>query len=437
VVLRGSFHRGDGEWCDADVLRRIKRRTLARLRGEVEPVDRTTLARFLPAWHGLDRPGRGLGRLEEVIVQLEGMPLSYGELERSILPVRVDGFQPRMLDELGAMGFVVWVGCGALGPGDGRVALYRRQSVRKLLDPPQRPDELSPLAGRILELLAAQGACFFTEIEASCAGAGSAHASRDELVEALWDGVWAGLVTNDTFQPLRSLGGKRSARPAKRRGADPRSAGRWSLVAPLIGEGVGATERAHARALMLLERHGLVSREAASLEALPGGFSAVYPVLRAMEDAGKVRRGYFVEGIGGAQFAFPGAVDRLRGLRVPAREPQVTLMSAVDPANPYGWILPSIRPTPTVGSCPGPSSPPTLRANPSATPAPPWCWSTASPPCCSTAARCCSPSPGPRSQRSSGASRRCAIGWHGTAAVRCASIRSMASQPCARPTSVG
>jgi ATP-dependent Lhr-like helicase len=253
----------------------------------------------------------------------------------------VEDFQPRMLDEIGAMGLLVWLGQAALGPGDGRVALYRRDTVRRLVDPPVPAHDLGALPRTILDRLAARGACFFAEIEASSASLdGSGTPSRDELVEALWDLVWAGLLTNDTFQPLRALGGRRTPRPHKRGRGDLRTAGRWSLVAPLIGAGVSDTERAHARALMLLERHGIVSREAASLEALPGGFSAVYPVLRAMEEAGKVRRGYFVEGIGGAQFAFAGAVDRLRGLRLPKREPQVTVMSAADPANPYGWILP-------------------------------------------------------------------------------------------------
>lgn len=342
-VVRGTFGPSGDEWCDAEILRRIKRRTLARLRGEVEPVDRATFARFLPAWHGLDRPGKGLTRLEEVVVQLEGMPMSYAALEGSVLPARVREFHPRLLDELGAMGFAVWVGCGALGTSDGKVALYRRDSIHKLVDPPVAPEELSPLAQAMLAVLERRGACFFMELERACrepaAIAEGQAPSHEDVVGALWDLVWAGLVTNDTFQPLRALGQRRTAR--RRKGnTDLRTAGRWSLVSTLIGDGVAATERAHARAVMLLERHGIVSREAASMESLPGGFSAVYPVLRSMEEAGKVRRGYFVEGIGGAQFAFPGAVDRLRGLRTPRMDPVVTVLSAADPANPYGWVLP-------------------------------------------------------------------------------------------------
>ncbi|MEM9691555.1 MAG: crosslink repair DNA glycosylase YcaQ family protein [Myxococcota bacterium] len=337
-VTRGSFRReGGGEWCDVEILRRIKRRTLAKLRGEVEPVDKATFARFLPAWHGLDAPRKGMARLEETICQLEGLPQSYAELEASVLPARVEGFRANMLDELGSMGFVVWVGHGSLGSKDGRIALYRRERVGRLLDPPDvEAAELSPLAQTLLGKLEQRGACFFLELKAACR---DHKAHEEEIVSALWDLVWAGIVTNDTFQPLRALGMRRASRKGRRRGQDLRTAGRWSLVSELLDE-VSPTERLHARAVMLLERHGIVSREAASLESLPGGFSAVYPVLKSMEEAGKVRRGYFVDGIGGAQFAFPGAVDRLRGMRQPKVEPQVQIISSPDPANPYGWVVP-------------------------------------------------------------------------------------------------
>ncbi len=335
-IVRGAFTSEAEEWCDVEVLRRIKRRTLAKLRGQVEPVDRATFARFLPAWHGLSKPGRGLPRLEEALVQLEGMPLSYAALERAILPARVSDFQPGMLDELGAMGFLVWIGCGAMGPGDGRVALYRRDQVSKLIEPPVLPDTLSPLAREVHALLERRGACFFLEMEALGARSGASH---EDVLAALWELVWAGIVTNDTFGPLRALSMRKPSDKGRRRGADRRTAGRWSLVKQLLGE-VTPTERAHARAICLLERHGIVSRDTASLESLPGGFSGVYPVLRSMEEAGKLRRGYFVEGIGGAQFAFPGAIDRLRGMREPRAEPETVILSAADPANPYGWIVP-------------------------------------------------------------------------------------------------
>ncbi len=340
-LTRGAFLQGggeaDAEWCDVEVLRRIKRRTLARLRGQVEPVDRATFARFLPAWHGIDKPRKGISRLEEALVQLEGMPLSYAELERSILPARVADFQPRMLDELGARGVLVWVGCGALGLSDGRVALFRRDRVSRLFEPDDAV-ALSPLAERMLAALRSRGACFFLELASGVRREG--EASQEQLIEALWDLVWAGRVTNDTFQPLRALAMRRKSKSRRRRGrSDLRTAGRWSLVEQLLSDEVSPTERAHARAIMLLERHGVVSRDAVSVESLPGGFSGVYPVLRGMEEAGKVRRGYFVEGVG-AQFAFVGAVDRLRGFRDAIQKPQVVTLSAADPANPYGWVLP-------------------------------------------------------------------------------------------------
>ncbi|MEM9874725.1 MAG: DEAD/DEAH box helicase, partial [Myxococcota bacterium] len=337
-VTPGAFSStGDREWCDLDVLRRIKRRTLARLRGEVEPVDRATFARFLPSWHGLDDPRRGQVRLEETILQLEGMPLSYAELERSVLPARVAEFSPRMLDDLGAMGEVVWVGHGSLGASDGKVALYRRTQISKLLDPPEVDLEgLSDIERALMERLTQRGACFFKELQMACRGL---EARLEEIVAALWDLVWKGLVTNDTFQPLRALGLRKAKRSRRRGNVDLRVAGRWSRVADLLDE-VSVTERLHARAVMLLERHGIVSREAATMESLPGGFSSVYPVLKQMEDSGKVRRGYFVDGIGGAQFAFAGAVDRLRGFREPRTEPLALVVSSPDPANPYGWVLP-------------------------------------------------------------------------------------------------
>ncbi|MCA9622828.1 MAG: DEAD/DEAH box helicase, partial [Myxococcales bacterium] len=346
-VVRGTFGAEGDEWCDEEILRRIKRRTLARLRGEVEPVDRATLARFLPAWHGVGGRGKGLTRLEEIVVQLEGMPMSYDMLVRSVLPARMETFAPRQLDELGAMGAVVWIGVGALGPRDGRIALYRRERVAKLVEPPEIPEGLSALGRRMLDQLETRGACFFLELQRALP-----ESKHEEIVDALWDLVWAGLVTNDTFAPLRALGASRRSTRRRPGHADPLTAGRWSLVRSLIGDGVSATERAHARAIMLLERHGVVSRETAALESLPGGFSAVYRIYRSMEEAGKIRRGYFVEGIGGAQFAFPGAIDRLRGLRNPEGQPAVTVISAADPANPYGWILPWPEPADAAARAP-------------------------------------------------------------------------------------
>ncbi|MCB9718290.1 MAG: DEAD/DEAH box helicase [Myxococcales bacterium] len=339
-VLAGEFRPGGHgrEHCDTEILRQIKRRTLARLRGEIAPVEAAALGRFLPAWHGIGDGRRGLVRLEEVIVQLEGLALSYAELEAVILPARVPDFGPRMLDELGAMGWLVWVGRGALGKSDGRVALYRRERVAQLLDPPALPEgaHTDELHEKILAYLRRRGACFLVELQTAC-GVGS---RSDELTEALWDLVWWGLVTNDTFAALRAHGRPTSARRGRNGRAAAGGGGRWSLVQDLIHQEVDATTRAHARAVTLLERHGLVTREAAALEELPGGFSAVYRVLKAMEEAGKVRRGYFVDQLGGAQFASPGAVDRIRSVRDADEDDTVSVLSAVDPANPYGWLLP-------------------------------------------------------------------------------------------------
>ncbi len=332
TLLEGEFLPGGTgrEWCDNEVLRRIRRRTLARVRGEVAPVEAEVLARFCAGWHQIGARARR-GRLEEALLQLEGLPMAWSELEGRLLPARVPDFQPRQLDELGARGEWVWVGRSALGSSDGQVALYRRESVALLPEPQEAPTEPMHLA--LLERLQTRGASFLTGLSMA-----AGNPPMPELQAALWDLVWAGLVTNDTFAPLRSLG--RARKTAGRRGRMVVAGGRWSLVEELRGGPVTPTERAHALAVMLLERHGLVCRETALAEGLTGGFSAVYPVLKAMEDGGRVRRGYFVEGLGGAQFALPGAVDRLRAARHPTDEPLVVVLPATDPANPWGAALP-------------------------------------------------------------------------------------------------
>jgi ATP-dependent Lhr-like helicase len=332
LLLQGELTPGGValEWCAPEVLRRLKRRSLARLRGQIAPVEAAALARFLPAWQGLERPRGGVAHLADVVRQLEGLALPFSALEEEALPARVSDFQPRMLDELGAMGGVVWVGRGALGSNDGRVALYRRESAHLLLDPPGPYEAPSPLHEAVMNHLLTRGASFTTELQSWCG-----RPKVDELMKALWDLVWDGRVTNDTFAPLRSL--KARGRPTRRRG-NPAVGGRWSAVAHLVAPAT-ETERAHARARMLLDRYGVVSREAAASEGLPGGFSGVYPVLRAMEEAGRARRGYFVEGLSGAQFASPGAVDRLRGAREDGVD-EVRVLPAVDPANPWGALLP-------------------------------------------------------------------------------------------------
>ncbi|MEA2518387.1 MAG: ATP-dependent helicase Lhr and Lhr-like helicase [Chloroflexota bacterium] len=354
TVLRGEFRPGgaEREWIDPDVLRLLRRRSLARLRREVEPVDPAAFARFLPAWQGVTAAGEraaaprqeaALERLADVIDQLGGLALPASVLERDILPARVPGYQPRLLDELGALGEVAWVGRGSLGRDDGRIVLVRpgRELIRPVgpVDAAERPSD--PRHERIREHLERRGASFYRELFAAAGGG----ADRDVL-DALWDLVWAGEVTNDTFGPLRALRWKRTARDARRRPGrltslgPPEAAGRWSLVQPPAGT---PTERLHATALALLDRPGIVTREAVATEQVDGGFSAVYPILRALEEAGRIRRGYFVEGLGAAQFALAGAIERLRSVREPGRdaaERTVHLLAAADPANPYGAAIP-------------------------------------------------------------------------------------------------
>ncbi len=356
TVLRGEFRPGgaEREWCDPDVLRLLRRRSLARLRREVEPVDPAALARFLPEWHGIvplgraETPVRGtaaLERLAEVVDQLAGMAIPASVLERDVLPARVPGYQPRLLDELGSLGEVTWVGRGSLGRDDGRVALVRpgRDALRPAGPPPdvERPDGVRHDA--IREHLARRGASFYREVHAAAGGG-----PDREVLDALWDLVWAGEVTNDTFAPLRALRWKRSGsgsgprrpRPGRLTSlGPPEAAGRWSVVEPPTAT---PTERLHAQSLALLERYGVLTRESVAAEGLEGGFSAVYPVLRALEDAGRIRRGYFVDGLGAAQFALAGALDRLRAVREPAGEGEARgtyVLAAADPAQPYGAAL--------------------------------------------------------------------------------------------------
>jgi ATP-dependent Lhr-like helicase len=342
-LLEGAFRPGGAshEFTDPDVLRQLRRRSLARLRREVEPVEPETLARFLPAWQGVGSSAGGLGRLVEVVAQLEGVPMPASVLERDVLSARVAGYTPRLLDELGAAGEVVWIGRGSLGRDDGRVALYRRDRVELLATAGASDDRPSqPIHEAIREHLKRRGASFFPQMRGAVAAR-----TDDELLDAMWDLVWAGEVTNDTFAALRALSLPRSRSKATPRPGrltalgPPRAAGRWSLVADLVGEDRSRTERGHALAISLLERHGVVTREAVAAEGIAGGYAAVYPILRAMEEAGRARRGYFVAGLGAAQFALPGAVDRLRAAREPTDDGTVRILAATDPAQPYGAAL--------------------------------------------------------------------------------------------------
>ncbi len=355
-VVRGEF-RPDGverEWCDADVLRQLRRRSLAALRKEVEPVDAATLARFLPRWHGIGSDRRGVDALVDVVAQLQGAPLVASALDRDILRARLPHHEPANLDALCTSGDVVWVGAGAIGASDGRVRLAFRDQAGLLLSPVEgfEPDDAHTA---LLGHLETRGASFWADLTLAAQQAGQPFDDASVLT-ALWDLVWAGLVTNDSLAPLRAfvgtVGRRSASRSSLRAGArgrprpgrlarmgPPAGAGRWSLVAPLLEPVPTATEAAHARALQLLERYGVLTREAALGEGAEGGFAGVYPVLKALEERGQVRRGYFVAGLGAAQFAVPGAVDRLRSERTDPHDPPIVL-AATDPAQPFGSAIP-------------------------------------------------------------------------------------------------
>ena len=351
-VVEGEFRPSSSgsEWCDAEVLRRLRSRSLAALRHEVEPVDAATLGRFLPAWQHVTEPLRGVDGVAQVIDQLAGVALPASAWETLVLPSRVREYSPTMLDELTATGEVIWSGNGSLSGSDGWISLHLAESAPVTLAEPTG-DETSALQREILASLAGGGAYFFRQLS-------NAVGSTDdkELTTALWDLVWAGLVTNDTFSPLRSyLGGKATVRRAAPRSRSyrgrarpslpsqagpPTVSGRWSLL-PLAE--ADTTVRGLATAELLLERHGVVTRGAVASEGLRGGFSLAYKVLSGFEDTGRARRGYFVEGLGAAQFATGATIDRLRSFtRAPdaETEPIAITLAATDPANPYGAALP-------------------------------------------------------------------------------------------------
>ncbi len=367
-LVRGELRPGgsEREWCDAEVLRRLRRASLAVLRKEVEPVDARALARFLPAWQGVDRhppTGAGVDRLREVLVPLQGLALPVEVWERDVLPRRTGAYSPAWMDQLCASGELVWVGAGALGRNSGRVVLYFREDLSVLGPPSQRTGggvgtaaagaaagagaAGSPAHEAVRARLAA-GACFFTDLLVDV------ELSPEEIQEALWDLAWAGEATNDAFAPLRAprltlaraqrervRGAARPGRFAGRRrgaGASAQVQGRWSLTEPLFRAAVDPSTRRRAIAELMLERYGILTREQVRAEGLPGGFSGVYPELSQLETLGVARRGYFVEGLGGAQFALPGAVERLRAVSSDGDTPVV--LAAVDPAQPYGAALP-------------------------------------------------------------------------------------------------
>jgi ATP-dependent helicase Lhr and Lhr-like helicase len=412
VLAEGDFQPSGGtQWCEVGVLRMLRRRCLAKLRKEVEPAPPSAYAAFLPAWQHADatvsttgtggrvRPAR-TDAVYDVVDQLAGAAIPASALETLVLPGRVPGYSPAVLDELTAAGEVVWSGAGALPGSDGWIVLAPATAAPLLLPEPAEIT-MTPVHEAVLDVLAGGGALFFRGIADRVATGladqnSKALAANDrDVASAIWDLVWAGRLTNDTLAPLRTVlgtgrpvgltglagqhrppgrpGAAVSRRPGFGRGAmpsrngPPTVSGRWSALPPPVQE---PTRRLHAQALALLERHGILIRGAAAAERVTGGFGALYPVLRALEDGGQCRRGYFVEGLGAAQFALPGAVDRMRALADSARaaaspadpwdtggpqagqswaarssagrrpEARVVVLAAADPANAYGAALP-------------------------------------------------------------------------------------------------
>ncbi len=380
-LVRGELRPGGSErdWCDVEVLRRVRRASLAALRREIEPTDSRSLAAFLPSWQGVDRhsgAGAGVDRLREVLVGLQGLALPVEVWERDVLPRRTGAYSQTWLDSLCASGEVVWVGAGPVGGRSGRVALYFRDDAPSIgppsLSASTRAGAASP-AGREHDLLRARlahGPCFFGDLLAGL------DAPAEALRVALWSLVWAGEVTNDAWAPLRAphlalargdrprvegdaTGAARAGRPAlgrsrfgarragaHRSGVGEQLQGRWSLTEPVFaGAAADPAERRRALCELLLERYGIVTREQVLAEGIKGGFATLYEAFSNLETLGVCRRGYFIEGMGGAQFALPGAVERLRAVRsgavVPGGErPRALVIAAADPAQPYGAALP-------------------------------------------------------------------------------------------------
>jgi ATP-dependent Lhr-like helicase len=344
-LIEGQFRPGGSgrEWVDGDVLRSLRRRSLARLRQEIEPVDVDALGRLMVSWHGVGSGRHGLEALLDAIEQLQGAAIPASMLEGEILPARVSDYQPAMLDTLMAAGEVAWLGVESLGEHDGRISLFLTDHLARLRPPVGAAPEVGDRPAAVLDYLREHGASFFAAIHT-----GTGAGFPQETVDALWELVWSGLITNDTLHPLRAYvrpEDRKTARrgrqmPFRSRRLVPRTAeGRWSLVESVAASKSASTGWAAAVAQQLLTRHGLVIRETIAAEPVAGGFSAVYQVLKAMEEAGRIRRGYFVAGLGGAQFAMPAALDLLRSLREAPEIPRSVVLAATDPANPYGSIL--------------------------------------------------------------------------------------------------
>ncbi len=366
-VIEGAFRPGgqQREWCDVEVLRTIRRRSLAKLRKEVEPVEQQTLARLFTHWQGVLTPRRGLDALLDVIETLQGAPLPASLLETEILPARIAGYKPADLDTLIAAGEVTWAGFEPIGERDGRIGLYLAEKLPLLwpvINTAQAGSAIEDNSAtkereeKIIEYLRSHGASFFQNLHD---GTGAGYPG--ESLEALWNLVWRGAITNDSLQSLRAYTDKNSngrsqtnhqGKPLRRvhnqganfrsrRTTPPTAQGRWALHPAMFVADRNGTEWSYAEAHQLLHRYGVVFRETAHAENLPGGFSAIYDVMKALEESGKIRRGYFAAELGATQFALPAALDLLRSLRTkrPDTDPEMVVLAATDPANPYGALL--------------------------------------------------------------------------------------------------
>ncbi len=343
-VLEGGFTPGGTarEWIDHEVLKLIKRRSLAGWRQQIEAVDHRQFAAFVAEWQGVTKPRRGIDALFEAVEQLQGVPLPASALETEILPARVESYREGQINELLMSGDLVWRGLEPVGSSDGRIALYLTENYPLLAPPPGAVE--GALAQRIKAFLCDNPAPFFDDIVASVGG------FPNDVLEALWDLVWSGNVGNDSLAPLRARLYVRASKGSSHRGRRPRmrsslgrnarlpgSEGRWTLFERSSWSEPTATQMRTAAVQQLLERYGVLVKEALAREGVSGGFAAIYPVLKAMEEAGRLRRGYFVEGLGASQFAVPGAEDRLRN--TPEQDHPLVL-AATDPANAYGHLLP-------------------------------------------------------------------------------------------------
>ena len=371
----GGVHGSD--FCDAEVLRALRRRSLAALRAEVEPVPAVDLARFLPSWQGVGAGLRGTEGVQRVVGQLAGAVLPASAVETLVLPSRVAAYGPALLDELTASGEVIWRGHSSLPGDDGWISLHLAETAHLTLAAPSEELDLTDSHRDVLDALAGGGAFFFRTL------ADTVASNDDEaLTRVLWDLIWAGRISNDTLAPLRALlaGGRTAHKPRRTaprstryssgagslgalsgrrlstgrtsmpsRTGPPTASGRWSLLPTIEPD---ATLRSYAAAEVLLDRYGIVTRGSVVAEGVSGGFAGVYRVLAAAEESGRVRRGYFVEGLGAAQFATAGAVDRLRAQSRPLPDgpatfgpgrrdgaPSAVVLAASDPANPYGAAL--------------------------------------------------------------------------------------------------